>query len=406
MHLLIFFLDGLRYDYLNRENAPFLTQVGEAGVLCPLRTVLGYSAAIKPSIWTGVNPSAHGWYEHWGLTRGRSTKPASLYGYFKCLPNRTLRTLARQAIRYILISLKSGIGDLYLPAIPDEVFSHLTRTSFDYEELDSIGTYRTLFGTLTDAKVPWRYHRNVKFDYEPKQYFGVEQSKSKSVNIFFSGRLDWLGHKYGPSSHRISHELRELDRFVRKTSEFVASRTRHPACIMVFSDHGMVAKVGYVDVQRAVEQLSPTYTQPRDFIAFYGSTIVRFWIFNQKAKDLIVRALQKVKNGRVLSEDELEAYGLAFKDSRYGEILFLVESGYIIYPNYYVGILPRWIRTDKGWHGYCPDDPTQQGIFLCYVPGRKLPRRNRVHVTDILPTILDILELPIPEECVGESVLR
>ncbi len=84
--------------------------------------------------------------------------------------------------------------------------------------------------------------------------------------------------------------------------------------------------------------------------------------------------------GRVLGDDELRDLGIFFADRRYGELVFLLEPGWLIGGSDFNG--HGW--TPAGMHGYHPDDPYSDGVFLCsHKPSA------RVHsIADVHPLML------------------
>src|SRR2546426_8910447 len=57
--LLLFFIDAFRHDYLDFGQTPFLAALASSGSRLDLQTLLGYSYAIRASIYTGVLPNVH-----------------------------------------------------------------------------------------------------------------------------------------------------------------------------------------------------------------------------------------------------------------------------------------------------------------------------------------------------------
>ena len=60
------------------------------------------------------------------------------------------------------------------------------------------------------------------------------------------------------------------------------------------------------------------------------------------------------------NDDEREALGVRFRDRRYGDLVFLLDPGWILSSNGFNA--PGWMPS--GMHGYHPDDPYSEAIFL------------------------------------------
>ena len=70
--------------------------------------------------------------------------------------------------------------------------------------------------------------------------------------------------------------------------------------------------------------------------------------------------LHTVPCGRILSDDELRELGVLFPDRRYGEVVFLLEPGWLFSNSDFNG--NGW--RPAGMHGYHPDDSYSDGVCL------------------------------------------
>jgi hypothetical protein len=85
--------------------------------------------------------------------------------------------------------------------------------------------------------------------------------------------------------------------------------------------------------------------------------------------------------GRLLADAEVRELGILFLDRRYGELVFLLEPGWLIAGSGFNG--PGW--TPAGMHGYHPDDPHSDAIFL----SSHAPRAALRSITDVFPLMLE-----------------
>ena len=67
---------------------------------------------------------------------------------------------------------------------------------------------------------------------------------------------------------------------------------------------------------------------------------------------------------RILSDGELQKLGVFFPDRRYGELILLLAPGWLLSASGFNG--SRW--RPAGMHGYHPDDPWSDGVFLSSEP--------------------------------------
>jgi hypothetical protein len=68
--------------------------------------------------------------------------------------------------------------------------------------------------------------------------------------------------------------------------------------------------------------------------------------------------LQKVPQGRILPDDELERMRARFEDRYFGELIFLVKEGVLIVPSH------MGERPIRAMHGYHPTDPHSYASLL------------------------------------------
>jgi hypothetical protein len=121
-----------------------------------------------------------------------------------------------------------------------------------------------------------------------------------------------------------------------------------------------------VDVRVTADVMARVAALPfrrgRDFLAFYDSTMARFWWRDPRARDAIVTALAAEPRGKWLSGDELAREGVAFADARFGDDVFLLEPGALMVPSF-MGRTPV-----AAMHGYDPAHPDMAGILAANRP--------------------------------------
>jgi hypothetical protein len=114
----------------------------------------------------------------------------------------------------------------------------------------------------------------------------------------------------------------------------------------------------HFDLVKRVEEAG--YSSPSNYLAVYDSTMARFWFFSEEAHKAIVGRLESLTCGRILPDSELQNLGVLFPDRRYGEVIFLMDPGWLLSRSDFNG--RRWMPV--GMHGYHPDDPYSDAIFL------------------------------------------
>jgi hypothetical protein len=89
--------------------------------------------------------------------------------------------------------------------------------------------------------------------------------------------------------------------------------------------------------------------------------MARFWFFSPRAREVVTAALQDVDGGRWLRSDDLIALHAYFADGKYGEQIFLTESGTVIAPCH------MGVRAPAGMHGFLPSSPHSRSAFVSSV---------------------------------------
>jgi hypothetical protein len=79
--------------------------------------------------------------------------------------------------------------------------------------------------------------------------------------------------------------------------------------------------------------------------------MARFWFKNGRARQLVTELLNRIPQGRIIPDQELETLGAFFPDGEFGELIYLVKEGVLIVPSH------MGERAIRAMHGYHPDAP-------------------------------------------------
>ncbi len=343
---LFLFIDAFGWE-VKQRHPDFLNDLIEDSK--PLETILGYSSACDPSIISGLTPAEHKlWSSYFYDPEGspfKWTRPLQI------LPDFIFR---RGRIRHHLskwIKKRCGFtGYFQLYAVP---FKHLHL--FNYAEQKRIWNPgglpqgETIFDLMSEKDIPYYAHDSaypddVRIDNLKKH---LEQ---QTIDFAYCslGKLDGLMHAVGNDHPDIDELMKWYDEKLRVLIT-TAEENYEEVNWYLFTDHGMHNITQAYDLIPDIEALGLEWDE--DYIAFYDSTMARFWFKNDNARDSISKLLEKHAKGRILSDDELKKYGVFFEDGQYGELIFLMQSGMQIAPSF-MGVNPC-----KGMHGFDPTDP-------------------------------------------------
>lgn len=387
MVVLAFLIDGLGYYYLKKEmpGLPCISQLCEDGKFTKIDTLLGYSSAILPAIWSGTSPEKNGvWCEYFLDPR----KPHLLSHLFKAIPSNGLRRLCTSACAKVTrkFHIQSDYSYSVFPEV-EHMFSRwrLTPNRFPIIQIPGIPMI-TDFLNENRVSYSYYYYERPLTQRDLTEFVASlpRQLGSNELIVIYSTIVDHMTHVHGLFSDAVKFALGNLDMFVKNIIQKLEQKTSNLE-LVVFSDHGMASISQRVNIHEILSRQG--IQQPRDLVAFYDSTLARFWFLNGNTRSIVERTLENADFGRILSEDDLKRYHLSFSDNKYGELIFLLNEGVEIYPSYMHTLRKEYV---KAMHGYDPELPLSAG-FLLY-SGQKFNNiKKRVSVLDICSSILDLI---------------
>lgn len=175
------------------------------------------------------------------------------------------------------------------------------------------------------------FNRLYKFSVSVKRHPG-----KKHVFSYFS-ELDELGHKHGTKSLEIIKAIKKIDKKI--------SRMKWD---LIFSDHGMA------DIEKIV-------SVPITENCFIDSDMARYW--GNKME------LDKIKDKLPLEQGKIIEWS-----KEYGDLIFLANTGVLIFPNFWNA------NPVKAMHGYDGQDKEMKAFYLLNKKGtRKDLRVEELH---------------------------
>ena len=216
--------------------------------------------------------------------------------------------------------------------------------------------------------------------------------------FLFVGDLDEIGHRYGPASKEYYEGIQDMGDFIEEVITLVRRQARLSS-ILIFGDHGMVEVNKIVDLQTLLQSLPVIPT--KDYVYFLDSTMARFWFFNKCARQIVTEAMQEIKDGRFITNEDRIKYRIRYRDNRFGELIWWADGRTLILPNFWQG--NKWV---KGMHGYRHEVRENHAGFLLLDPHLKETKifENPIEMVDIFATIVDMLGLDMPEGAHGRSL--
>ncbi|QHI68227.1 alkaline phosphatase family protein [Tichowtungia aerotolerans] len=313
-----------------------------------LDTILGYSSACDPSIISGRLPQDHlMWSSFYYDPKG---SPFKWTKALAILPDAVFR---RGRVRHYLskwIKKAQGFtGYFQLYGVP---FKYLPL--FNYAEKKRIwepnGLLRgeTIFDELHRRGIPHYVHDSAVND-ETKLARLTADITAQRIDFAYCslGKLDALMHAVGTQDPKVSELIHWYDKQLEQLIQ-TAEEHYEEVAWYVFTDHGMHDITEGYNLIADIQATGLRWN--KDYVAFYDSTMARFWFLNKTAREKITDALTNHSKGRILPENELKEQGTFFEDGMYGELVFLINSGIQIVPSF------MGVKQIKGMHGYHPSD--------------------------------------------------
>lgn len=400
--LLTILIDAFRYDYLSEKYTPFLYSMSNEGFYVPLRPILGYSDAIRATVFTGTYPDVH---NYWIMYR--YSPETSPFRMFKALNfiDYISSDFIKRGLKFTLSATFCKIlGEIYnyneftTHNIPFKVIHFFDFAS--HKSMLSPRVFRdlpTLFDVLRAHDIKFAYIDSSKL--KGKLYHALEMmDPNTQVAMVYLHHLDYAAHRYGVNSPHFWFQLRNMDEMVKSIVNNVKHHLDKKLDVIIFSDHGMVETTKFINL----EWLMLNKKFGSDFLFFLDSTMVRFWYMNSDVKEKVHGLFDKLRCGAFLSESERRKLRIHFNHRYYGDDVYLFKPGYSIFPNFMSWLKPR------AMHAYHPKYDHQLGMAMFC--GEELEGVGRgvkiVELVDIMPTMLDVLDLEVPTSCEGKSLLH
>jgi Type I phosphodiesterase / nucleotide pyrophosphatase len=347
-------IDALGWEII--KDRSFLTT--ELPFRQPLKTVLGYSCGAIPTILTGLMPAQTG---RWNLLYyDPQGSPFRWLRWFSFLPNwlldnRYSRKVIKELGRRVL-----GMGPLFECGVSPRMLSR-----FNYVEKENI--YAThgipgsvsIFDLLSDRNVPHRiysYHSLSDAQILDNARSDIRSTNARFFFVYLS-EMDNFLHTQRHDNRAVDQRLAWYDRQLRELFA-VAVEEDSEVVFTIVSDHGMTPVHSHYDLVRRIDALG--FKMPKHYIAVYDSTMARYWFFDDAVRRAIVNELERTTCGHIVADAELTNLGVFFPDRRYGELVFLLDPGWLFTNSDFNG--GGWQPT--GMHGYHPSDSHSDAIFL------------------------------------------
>ncbi len=384
--VIVVFIDALKAESIDRMD--FLRTL----VRRKVKTELGFSSTCHASMYTGVHLDKH---MHWFIWQySRANSPFSWLKRFQLY-----RLPSSKYLKYfwycLACQLQTGMvpyGFLCFLQIPMDCWGDFSLTMVDFirEPQPLLGNYPTLFKILKDNNVAYEIvGMQRRADKAAKTMAQHKLLNPRTLTFYYIGDIDPLSHNCGQESPPAVERLKFIDRAIEQKYRAL-EREFNDFYFIVFSDHGHIDVKGRVNLASYFEQDGKDIN---DYLYFLDACYARFWFRNDTERAVVEKVLTWISDkGFILRDEIMEKYHARVPDNRYGHLIFYLKP-----PNVFDVANPRTVSM----HGYLPDEPGYDGIF---VTNKAIKDKSYVELVDVMPSVLDAIGLKIPEYVDGESL--
>ncbi|MDD4310064.1 MAG: alkaline phosphatase family protein [Candidatus Cloacimonetes bacterium] len=366
------FIDALGWEIYQRYG--FLEKLAPNSRR--LKTTFGFSSAADPSILTGRYPDEH---THWSsFIYSPQNSPFKWMKYLAMLPPYIFdRWRVRHNLSKLIKLAHGYTGYFELYSVP---FKYLPYYDYlekhDYFVPGGILKTDTIFDWCVQKNIPyycsnWRDSEEEILQANKKI---ISEAKAEFIYVYLP-KLDAVMHNNGPFSEATREKLIWLQQKIEGLYQY-ASKIYDEVSLYVISDHGMAPVTGSYDLMKDIIALGFNYGT--DYLAFYDSTMARFWFKNDAAKEAIIRQLSVLgEYGYIVPTAEMAEMRVLFPHNRFGELFFLMREGILINPSF------MGLNVIPGMHGFHPEAMHSYSIMLS---NRVIPTEIQ-SITDIRKTM-------------------
>ncbi len=390
--VLTFFFDALKPESL--QYMPFLNSLPHQR---RMRSELGHSITCHPSMYSGVHPDKHLQWFVWKYDPANSPFGwARVFKYLGLLDNLGSRYFLHKYTRQYRPQNTAWFG---IPLLVNQPLKYWPCFNVvedrAWEEPGYLKAYPTAFDILRQHNVSFeivgmRKGAGDEFVQIGEHEFGEIQPWT----YLFLGSIDHYSHYYGQDGPETIARMRELDRLVEAKVE-AYSRRAPDFDFFVWSDHGHIRVEQRVDIHKHFRRHERNI---HDFINLVEANYARFWFRNDGERTTVERILSDLEGGFTMTDEHYRRYHLQMPDNRYGDLVFYLDK-----PAMFSKTIWGFGHRQKSMHGYLPEHPGSDGVFLS---DRPLVEGEHVELVDVLPTLLDSLGLPVPDYVDGRVLWK
>ena len=409
--LFVCYIPGMDLRRINTNDTPYMA--GLFGAYPNVNIKSFPNTDLMPTILTGVYPHEHGMWQ----VRLKSESPFSRKSRPDWLPDMLtstyqglvhlfnhsfdLATIPDRRLRNFEI-LRFKQTRHYFPSLYEMLSKMVHGQDMDQYKSEEwhphfleIGSLKTIFSIVGKEKSKFTFNR--KFS-KLNGLLGKLCSRDIRMEFLELHSLDIIEHWNLDDDGAINGTYRGVDAFIKRLHQKCEQKN---VALLILSDHGQERVMDGIDIKGELKRLD----LPEEEYQFYlEAPMGRFWFHTDRARAKIIDRLSSIRNGTVLSYKDLHQYNVRFDHDRYGEIYFIADPGYIIFPhdfyqpiaNIFLGLTdPQqrrriWNPRLRGSHGYFPHHESEKG-FMILLDHHYEAEGKEIDIIDVAPSLLGLL---------------
>ena len=354
--VLFFLIDAMGWEWI--KDHPFLQDC--IVIKKSTKTIFGFSSAAIPSILTGKHPDEHG---RWNLLYySPHTSPFRWTRFLHFLPKPLLENrYSRKIITVLTKKMVKADGYFSGYVATDKLCLFDICEKYNIYKPGGIEGSRTIIDYLADIGIPHKVYSYHDFSDSGTFVKLLHDLDDEKCQVYFAylPELDAYLHKHADNPDEVARKVTWYEEHIRQIRDKAAALGADVR-LFVFSDHGMTPTIAHFDLIGLLR--NQQIDLENDCLAVFDSTMARFWSDDPAVLGKIGVALESCPAGKLLSDEELRELRVFFPDGRYGQLIYLMNPGTLIFPNLFGSHCPT------GMHGFHPDDRHSYGSYLASVP--------------------------------------
>ncbi len=154
-----------------------------------------------------------------------------------------------------------------------------------------------------------------------------------------------------------------------------------------------------------------------EYSFFIEPPMARFWFHTDRARSAITEMLSTLPHGQLLTFRDMSRYHLEFETMKFGEIFFIADAGYMIFPHdfynpigsMFLGLTdwkqrPRIVDPrQRAVHGFLPSAESETG-FMIVCDETCTTGTEQAEIIDVAPSLIELLGCRRPESMKGRPL--